>query len=114
MLDCNEERSALGLFGWAGQGGTEYDRINRDGPFGTQRRTSPDLPALGAPQNELVVNGGIFVKPDKVSDCHRETGCLRLAERIDIQLVLESRDDDRKTQRVQPALQQAKIIEQRS
>src|SRR5262249_41425701 len=57
--------------------------------------------------------GKAFVQPDEITEGDGELDGLCLVERIDAERVLESRHDDRETERIQPRLNQLQVVGQR-
>src|SRR5947209_6508041 len=59
---------------------------------------------LSAVHSEAGSAGGILVEPDEIADGHRELCVAVGIERIDAQRVLETRDDDRHAERIEPRI----------
>ena len=54
--------------------------------------------------------GKAFVQPDEVTESYGELNGLRRVERIDAELVVESRHDDCEAQRIQSRLYQLQLV----
>ena len=78
-------------------------------------RLSPSGPRTLVSDSQSVVprSCGIFVEADEVTERHRKRRVVAGAEGIDAERVLETRDDDREAQRVEPGIEKYEVVRQR-
>ncbi len=55
----------------------------------------------------------MFIEPNEITERYRKIRILGRSEWVGPEFVLKSRDDDRETQRIQPRIQQDKIVVER-
>jgi len=55
----------------------------------------------------------MFIEPDEITECDREISFLGRSEGVSPEFVLETRDNNRETQGIQPRIQKDKIVVER-